>query len=168
MSPGMRHFLYIVCDIMGIRKAPDGWYPSQRWASRPSKTRYQRSPSAAGSTFTPTSSGTALPVSPSPTAQTLPVCQKSLGTPIKLSHSGCILTPIRRASDGPVRSSGMQLSKHRNRHKTVTTPKKPTQNTHCKLQQAAVGKSEKSLIHKGFIQQFTIRGARQKSLQNSW
>ena len=40
----------------------------------------------------------------------------------------------------------------KNRHKTVTGREKPTQNTHCKLQQAAVGKSEKSLIHKGFIQ----------------
>ena len=47
--------------------------------------------------YTPTNSGTALPASPSPTAQTLPVCRKSWGIRTKLSHYGCIRTPIRRA-----------------------------------------------------------------------
>jgi len=47
---------------------------------------------------------------------------------------------------------GVRFLTAQNRHKTDTGREKPTQNTHCKLQQAAVGKSEKSLIHKGFIQ----------------
>ena len=64
-------------------------------------------------------------------------------------------------------SAGHSYLLIRNRHKTDTGHKKPTQNTYRKVQQGTIGKSEKSLIHKGFIQQFTIRGARQKLLQNS-